>query len=159
MDDPKPQTKLDEVILAKAIADGYSKIDAYRLAGGQSENKGTAVRMVNDYLQKNPDVKVDIITQMEKRRQDIIESMDEDKATTMPYDKGMVAVGILTDKIQLLKGDPTERLEIMPRMIFKGGTSIPIRRNRPEIAEETNKQFEEENKDDKDENKNHPTND
>lgn len=157
MENPKPLTKIDEVVLAKAIADGYSKVDAYRLAGGMSDNKDTAVRAVNVYLKDNPDLKIDIITQMEKRRQDIIDSMDEDKAEKMPYDKGTVAMAILTDKIQLLKGDPTERLEIMPRMIFKGGMQITKRQDRPEIAVETNKQFEK--KDDKSETKNHSIND
>ncbi len=159
METPKPQTKIDEKILAKALAQNYSKVDAYKKAGGQSDNEGTAIRTVNDYLQKNPDLKIDIIKQMEQKRDDVLDSMSAEKARGMPYTKGAVALGILTDKIQLLKGDPTERLEVMPRMIFKGGMPQVGRIDRPEIAEETNKSFKEGKKDAKKEDTSHPIND
>ena len=154
----KPQTKIDEVVLAKAIAEGYSKFNAYKLAGGKSENKGTGVSLVNDYLKKNPDLKVDIIKQMERKRKDILDSMSRKKAKGMAYEKAAVAFGIITDKIQLLKGDPTERIEVMPRLIERGGVPVMTRQDRPEIAEETNKEFEQKNNVKK-ETKNHSTND
>ena len=44
--------------------------------------------------------------------------MTEDKAKSANYQSLATSAGILTDKIQLLKGDPTERIEMMPKLVY-----------------------------------------
>ena len=56
----------------------------------------------------------------EKQRK-ILESIKPKDYQNAPLNQKTIALGIITDKLQLLKGDPTERIETIPRMIYTEG--------------------------------------
>lgn len=114
---------LDEDILAEALAQGKSKAEAGRLAGSKAKNPTDSV---NNALRNNPkirqkekELKKDIVRLLEEKRLEAIGAMTKKKAEKSSYTQLATTTAILTDKIQLLRGSPTEIIDQMPRMVIR----------------------------------------
>ena len=107
---------IDEKILAVAIGSGKSNAEAGRLAGSTAKRPDDSVA---NKIQKNPRLKKTIIQLLEQRQRWILNSIKQKDIKDAPIAVRGVLVGIITDKLQLLRGDPTQRIETIPKMVIE----------------------------------------
>ena len=127
--------KIDNEILVKAIVAGKTYREAGILAGSEAKDGEQIKQGVYKKISRNPTIKKNIIDQLEAKRQLIIDNIKETDIKKAPFGSKVVAMGIITDKIQLLRGDPTQIVKEMPKMVIEdsktthqiapGGTETP----------------------------------
>lgn len=103
--------KIDRTIFIRAKANGMNNADAARLAGSKALTQHGA-EIVGYAVMKEDDVKMSVIEMMNKRREQILHHMSEDKMDSASLKDQAIAIGILTEKSQLLQGQPTERADV-----------------------------------------------
>lgn len=108
--------KINETGLIKAIGEGLSYREAGRLAGSKAKDPSDSVIK---RIKSSPRIKRGIIEVLEKRQRWIINSIKKQDIKQAPLQVKGILFGILTEKLQLLKGDPTQRIETMPKMVFE----------------------------------------
>lgn len=102
--------KIDRTIFIRAKVKGMNNGDAAKLAGSLA--KGHAAESVGSEVLQEPEVKRSVIELMAAKRDKILEQItDEDIFKASLKDKS-ISIGILTEKTQLLKGEPTERADV-----------------------------------------------
>ena len=112
--------RLNEEVFLKAIEEGKNKVEAGRLAGLKAKHDTTILGTIDKKITNNADLKRNILERYEKLEAKMMEAIEAKDLTTPAVNQLVVGMAIIRDKIQLLKGDPTSRLEIMPKMVFKG---------------------------------------
>jgi hypothetical protein len=108
--------KIDEKLLIKGINDGLTIAQAGRLAGSRAVNPSDSI---NKKILRSPRIKKSIIEILEKRQRWILNSIKKTDIKTAPLQVKGILFGIMTEKLQLLKGDPTQRIETIPKMVFE----------------------------------------
>lgn len=108
--------RLDENKLAIAIVGGASNAEAGRQAGSLAKNPSDSVA---NKIAKSPKLKKTIIDLMEQRQRWLINSIKLKDIKGAPLAVRGILVGIITDKLQLLRGDPTQRIETIPKMVIE----------------------------------------
>ena len=108
--------KIDNEILVKAIVSGKTYKEAGILAGSKAKQIHSNV---SDKLRHNKKLKKDLISRLEEKRDKILDSIGEDEIMKAPFNQKTIGLAILIDKIQLLKGDPTQRIETIPKMVIE----------------------------------------
>lgn len=108
--------KINEKILIKAIGEGLSYKEAGQLAGSKGNNISS---IITKTIKHNHCIKRSIIEVLEKRQRWIINSIKKQDIKSAPLQVKGILFGILTEKLQLLKGDPTQRVETIPKMVFE----------------------------------------
>ena len=117
--------RINTDILVQALGQGMTKAEAGRLAGSKAKDATSITSNVNKIINapKNSKKKRTIIELLAERQRWIINSIKPKDIENAPINQKTVALGIITDKLQLLKGDPTERIEQIPRMVYTQGGS------------------------------------
>jgi len=133
----RPYGRLDEKVLIEALGQGKTKVEAGKLAGSLAKRDENIIHQVDYKINSNPQHKKTIIEKLEQRQHWILDSIKQDEILKAPLSQKSVSFGIFTDKAQLLKGDPTSRLEIMPKMVFKGDEVSFEPKSIPESPEQT----------------------
>ncbi len=110
------RNKQDGKIIAEGISKGVSFKEIGKLAGSVSKNPEAAVM---SKIKNDPELRLDIIQRLQQKRDEAINAMSELKAEEASYQQLATSVGIIIDKIQLLKGEPTNIIEEMPRMVIR----------------------------------------
>ena len=129
VNDPGPAAKprraysrLNWKVIKEGLKQGMSMEEAGRLAGSKAKRAGNSVGSV---IKHNPRLKKTIIALLEERQRWLLEAMKKRAIKSAALTQQSVSFGILTEKLQLLKGDPTTRLDIMPKMVFDEAKSKP----------------------------------
>lgn len=112
--------RIDKKILVQALGQGLTKAEAGRLAGSKAKDARNITNRVSEFLNKdtNGEEKKTIIEMLAEKQRKILESIRPQDYEKAPLNQKTIALGIITDKLQLLKGDPTERIETIPRMVI-----------------------------------------
>ena len=112
--------KIDKEVLIKALGENKTKTEAGRIAGSLAVKDKEVIGSVNDVLNnpRNPDIKKDILQRLEAHRDRIMEALEHKDLNSDPSGTLNLILCQTVDKIQLLKGDPTSRLDIMPRFVI-----------------------------------------
>lgn len=112
--------KIDEKILIEALGRGMTKTKAGRLAGSLAISDSHVIGSVNEILEKRnkPHIKRTILQLLQDRQRKILESITDEEIEKAPLNQKTVAFGIITDKEQLIRGDVTNRVEVIPRMVI-----------------------------------------
>ena len=115
--------RIDKDILVQALGAGLTKTQAGRLAGSKAVEDRNIISTVNTVIDnpKNIDKKKTVIELLKERQRWLLEAIKQSDMEKAPINQKTVALGIITDKLQLLKGDPTERIETIPRMVITQG--------------------------------------
>ena len=108
--------KIDETKLAVALVGGASNAQAGREAGSLAKNPSDSVA---NKIRTSPKLKKTIIDLMEQRQRWLINSIKLKDIKSAPLAVRGILVGIITDKLQLLRGDPTQRIETIPKMVIQ----------------------------------------
>lgn len=111
--------KINEAILIEGIARGMTLGEAGKLAGSKEKSIEGISQNISRRIHNNTPLKRSIIEKLEALQHQILDSIKPNEVFKTPFTQRMVAFGITTDKAQLLKGDPTSRVEIMPKMVLK----------------------------------------
>lgn len=134
--------RLDSEILVQALGQGMSNIQAGRLAGSRAKNDMDVSSHVSKVLKKpkNTKEKKTIIELLAEKQRRILESIKDTDFKNAPLNQKTIALGIITDKLQLLKGDPTERIETIPRMVISNTPQAkpenpinPLKEDKPNV--------------------------
>lgn len=116
-----PQGKpLDTKIYVKARGQGKSQEEAARLAGSKAQN----LRKVGCVKEKREGLKPDILAQLEKKRQIAVDKLTGEKISEETAKDLVIIIATLTDKIEFLKGNASDRREFVIRF----GTPLGIPR-------------------------------
>ena len=108
--------KINEKVLIKGVEAGLNFREAGELAGSRAKDVNNAVYKK---ITASPRIKKSIIEVLEKRQRWIINSIKKQDIKSAPLQVKGILFGILTEKLQLLKGDPTQRIETIPKMVFE----------------------------------------
>jgi hypothetical protein len=108
--------RIDKKVLIKGVEAGLPLSQAGRLAGSKAKDvNNSVIKAIKD----SPRLKRSIIEVLEKRQRWIINSIKKQDIKSAPLQVKGILFGILTEKLQLLKGDPTQRIETIPKMVFE----------------------------------------
>jgi len=108
--------KIDENKLIKAVEQGLTLKEAGMIAGSRAKDINSSI---TKKISRSPRIKKSIIEVLEKRQRWIINSIKKQDIKSAPLQVKGILFGILTEKLQLLKGDPTSRIETIPKMVFE----------------------------------------
>ena len=111
----RPYGKINEKILIEGLARGLNYAEAGKLAGSKAKSIKNSV---SEKINTNPHLKKDLISKLEVLQHKILDSIDTDEITRASLSQKSVSFGIFTEKSQLLKGDPTQRIAVMPKMVI-----------------------------------------
>lgn len=114
----QPYGKIDNKILIQAMGEGKTMAQAGRLAGSKAHSEDQISSSVSVKIKRDAQLKKSIIQKMEEVREAYLDSMVGEDLTKVPVNQRAITLAILTDKIQLLKGDPTMVIASIPRMVF-----------------------------------------
>ena len=110
--------RINENILIEALAQGKTKIEAGRLAGSLGTRGDSIINAVDDKLSRNPILKKTLIEKLEAFQHKVIDSIHDEEIERASLSQKMIGFGISVEKSQLLKGDPTQRIAVMPKMVI-----------------------------------------
>ena len=110
--------KIDNNILAEAIASGMRYTEAGKLAGVKGKDISSISPVISRKIAKDITLKKTIIQKLEEKQNMIIDSIKKDDILNAPLSQRSVSFGIFVDKAELLKGNATNRLEVMPKMVI-----------------------------------------
>jgi hypothetical protein len=133
--------KIDNDILIEAIASGKTYVEAGLMAGSKGTSETAIKSRVSQKLATNSNLKKSLVEKLEEKQHQILDSISRDEIKRASLSQKSVSFGIFTEKRQLLQGDPTQRIETMPRFIIDE-VEAPIK---GVIVEEKPKQIEEGN--------------
>lgn len=108
--------RINEAGLIKAIGEGMNYKEAGEIAGSKAKDKANSIALK---IKRNPRIKKSIIEKLAQRQEWILNSIKHKDIKSAPLNLKAVSFGIMTDKLQLLKGDPTARIETIPKMVFE----------------------------------------
>lgn len=117
--------KIDKELVIQALGKGLSKTKAGILAGSKSQDAPTIIHGVDDCLRNDTQAKKRIEDLLEEKRRLVISKMTPAKAEKQNFVQLATSCGILTDKIELIKGNPTNRIELIPRMVITETKQLP----------------------------------
>ena len=132
----KDYDKTDEKALLKAIIRQDSIFKAEENKEGSKEaNKGDkekdkekgleiSLQLEEEDELKKAKPKKTVIDLLKKRQRWILSSIKRKDIAKAPIQVKGVLFGILTEKLQLLKGDPTQRIETIPKMVFDDSDAV-----------------------------------
>ena len=110
--------KIDKEILIDALVRGKSKAEAGRLAGSMAKDESSIIHAVDNKISNNDSIKRTLIEKLEAFQHKVMDSIKDDEIERASLSQKMVGLGISVEKSQLLKGDPTSRIAVMPKMII-----------------------------------------
>ena len=110
--------KIDTEILTTAIAHGKTMAEAGKLAGSKGKDIKSIAPRISQKIANDSNIKKSIIKKTEEVRNKIINSFTNDEIEKASLSQKGVVFGILTEKIQLMKGEATNILEVMPKMVI-----------------------------------------
>lgn len=119
--------KFNKAVYLKAIRQGLNKTEAGRKAGLIAKDDKSICDSVRLNIKKDKVLKRDVLKQYEELEQDLMANVKERDLSKVAPNQLIVGMAIVRDKIQLLKGDPTNRVEIQPRMIIFGDNNGDIK--------------------------------
>lgn len=126
--------KFNETIYLKAIEQGMTKTEAGRKAGLQAKHDPNIIHGVNYEIDKNPHLKKSVVEMYESFERKVLEEVGERDLTSEKTSSLLVSSGIARDKIQLIKGDPTQNIGILPKMVITG-ERVSFKEITPEIEQ------------------------
>lgn len=115
----RPYGRINETILTEAIARGMTLGQAGKLAGSKESSIEGISQNISRKIHNNTRIKKSIIEKLEVQQHWILDSIKQVEIEKTPLAQRMVCFGINVEKSQLLKGDPTSRVELMPRMVLR----------------------------------------
>lgn len=106
--------KVDKVLFLELLKKGETQANAYKASNSFPVTEKTA--SVNGYrlsgeLLADADLKYDVTKSLESYRRDLLEGITRDKIEKSGIKDIAISVGIFTEKIQLLRGMPTENVQ------------------------------------------------
>jgi len=99
--------KINKEVYKEMRSQGLSQAKAYELAGGYAKDPAVLAANASQY-EKRMQLKGDIIKMLEEKRRVALRALSPQKAKSESFRNLVISVGILTEKIQLLKGKPTQ---------------------------------------------------
>jgi len=111
--------KIDDKVLVKAIVSGKTYTEAGKLAGSRAKDNQSVKEGVYKKISRNPTIKRDLIKQLEEKRDIMINALDEDRITKAPVGTINLMICQIIDKIQLLRGDPTQIMRELKPMVIR----------------------------------------
>jgi len=105
--------KADNLNLEKfkeAMLEGRSLSECAKAAGSKAKTRSALSGVGSLILKRNPQLKTDIVVDMDSKRKLLIEAITPDKLRKATVGHIAMAINVLTEKIELLKGKPTERI-------------------------------------------------
>lgn len=111
-DKPKKQGgNIDKEKLKQAIADGHTLADSAKLAGSKAKTAGALASVAKNTIARDQELAQDIKQALEEKRIMVLGAITKEKVRKASAPQLVVMTGILTDKIQLVSGLPTERIK------------------------------------------------
>ena len=114
--------KINKNILIAGIASGMTYAEAGKLAGSQARTPELVKKSVYNVLNREVDgdrpIKRTLIEKLEAFQHKVMDSIKDDEIERASLSQKMVGLGISVEKSQLLKGDPTQRIAVMPKMVI-----------------------------------------
>lgn len=108
--------RVDSQILANALAEGLTFEEAGRMSGCQAKDVDS---VISRKISRDINLKRDIIAKLEEKREQILRNLTEAKAKKEGYKSLITALAIVTDKIELLRGGATERIEQSAKLVLE----------------------------------------
>jgi len=99
--------KIDVKTYKELRGQGLSQPDAYMAAGGEGKTR-LIVASNASVFEKKHDLKDDIILKLKDKRGVALRALSPQKAKKESFRNLAISIGILTEKIQLLEGKPTQ---------------------------------------------------
>jgi len=113
---------IDNKILIEGLASGMTYTEAGKLAGVSGTSEKSIAPVISRKIAKDVNLKKTLIQKIEERQNMIIDSINKEEILKAPLSQKSVSFGILVDKAELLKGNATNRIEVMPKMVIDQGS-------------------------------------
>ena len=105
------KTKIDRNKLVEALGEGLTLEEAAKEAGSKAHTYAGRAGVAANTLKRNPRLKKDVLDLLEDKRKMTFKALTKQKMDRSTGYQLVTMTAILTDKIQLLKGLPTARME------------------------------------------------
>ena len=105
--------KVDKEGFLKHLKEGYTQAEAYRMSTPKAITDGSAYTLgsaLAGELLSDIETKNDIISALDKKRWALLDGVTPQKIATTGVKDLFISIGIATEKIQLLSGQPTEQV-------------------------------------------------
>ena len=99
--------KIDVKTYKELRGQGLSQPDAYSAAGGEGKSRFVLASNASIFEKKH-ELKDDIIKKLKDKRGVALRALSPQKARKESFRNLAISIGILTEKIQLLEGKPTQ---------------------------------------------------
>lgn len=106
-----PKKKIDPEKLKTALAEGKTYAEAAKEAGSDATSPQALAAVTSQALRRDTKLRADVRDLLEEKRRMAIGAITAQKLKQATAAQLGVVIGVLTDKINILDGLPTQRLE------------------------------------------------
>lgn len=107
----QPKEKLDLGLLVEGLSQGMTHAQAAKHAGSTAKSRNALSGVASQALRRHPELREDVLESMKNRRIQAVQSLSKQKMDKASAKDLAIVVGILTEKINLMEGKPTQRVE------------------------------------------------